>query len=91
MADKINGTIKSIINTDTAIIRVVSYGYYNEFDFDNKDELRIKFTNLNQGHSIDELNDQALEITVDQQPTNLNTVIDGIGKVIQIINTEIFI
>jgi len=68
MAYIINGTVKTTINNDTAVIMVVSYGYYNQFNFEDRNELTIKFTNLNQGHTVNELNGKALEITIDNKP-----------------------
>mgnify|MGYP006909079619 CR=1 FL=1 len=91
MADKVNGTIKEKVNESTAIIRVVSYGYYNEFDYENRDELKIKFTNINNGHSVEELGDNPIEISIESQPTNLDEPICGKGKIIQIMDSEIFI
>ena len=91
MSDKVNGTVKQVIDNNTAIIRVVSYGYYNKFNYENRNELVIEFTNLQEGHTVNELADNPLEITIDAQPTNLNEPIRCKGKIIRIIDSEIFI
>ncbi|WP_366186489.1 hypothetical protein [Flavobacterium ovatum] len=90
MANIIYGTIRECIGDDLAILRVRSYALDNTFDFGNKDELTIKFSNINMNCSIKDLLGESLEIIISENSNNPNGIFNGSGKVMRIISSEIF-
>jgi hypothetical protein len=90
MANIIYGTIKECVGNDLAIVRVRSYGLANTLDYGNKDELTIRFLNINQNCSIKNLTDECLEMTIDEHSSNSSDILKGTGKIMTIIDSDIF-
>lgn len=90
MANIIYGTIKEAIENDLARISIRSYGYYNTLNFDNRDELKIKFSNIKENCIIESLINACLEIEISEDQNNSTDVLIGVGKVIRVIASETF-
>jgi hypothetical protein len=84
------GEIREVISPNRAKVRVKSYGINNNFNFENMDILEIKFTNVNNEKSIDGLLNKTIEIAIFEKPTDLKQSINGKGRVMQIIENDIF-